>query len=235
MTGVLDLLDATWPAATYGHAGGFTIRDGKGGGSRVSAATADGDNFDEAGIDAAVAAERALGQSPLFMIRGGDECLDRILAQRGYGILTPVNLYAGEVARMADPAPDPMTAFTLWPPFEIMRDVWAEGDIGPARLAIMDRVKGAKTAIMGRSRDRVSGVAFVAMHGNQAMLHALHVAPASRRQGSAVNIMRKAAEWAQDHGATELFLAVTVQNDPANALYASLGMRIVGQYHYRSE
>ncbi|HQU66805.1 MAG TPA: GNAT family N-acetyltransferase [Albidovulum sp.] len=235
MTGVLDLLDATWPAAAYSHAGGFTIRDGRGGGSRVSAATADGEGYDEAGIDAAVAAERALGQGPLFMIRDGDDRLDRILAARGYGILTPVNLYAGEVAKMADPAPDPMTAFALWPPFEIMRDLWAEGDIGPARLAIMDRVKGPKTAIMGRSRDRVSGVAFVAIHGHQAMLHALHVAPASRRQGSAVNIMRKAAEWAQHHGALQLFLAVTEQNEAANALYASLGMRIVGQYHYRSE
>ncbi|MGL4279276.1 MAG: GNAT family N-acetyltransferase [Albidovulum sp.] len=235
MTSVLALLDATWPAASYSRAGGFTIRDGRGGGSRVSAATADDDSYDEAGIDAASAAERALGQTPLFMIREGDDRLDRMLAARGFGILTPVHLYAGEVAAMANPAADPMTAFTLWPPFEIMRDVWAEGDIGPARLAVMDRVKGPKTAIMGRSRDRVSGVAFVAIDGHQAMLHALHVAPALRRQGSAVNIMRKAAEWAQDHGATELFLAVTVQNGPANALYASLGMRIVGQYHYRSE
>ena len=235
MTGVLDLLDATWPAAAFGHAGGFTIRDGRGGGSRVSAATAEGDEYDEAGIDAAAAAQRSLGQRALFMIRDGDDRLDQMLAARGYGILTPVYLYAGEIAAMADPAPDPMTAFTLWPPFEIMRDLWAEGDIGPARLAIMDRVKGPKTAIMGRSRDRVSGVAFVAVEGRAAMLHALHVAPAFRRQGSAVNIMRKAAGWAQDHGATELFLAVTMQNEAANALYASLGMRIVGQYHYRSE
>lgn len=235
MTGVLALLDATWPAAGYSHAGGFTIRNGQGGGSRVSAATADCEELDEAGIEAAVAAERALGQGPLFMIRDGDDRLDRMLAARGFGILTPVQFYAGEVAAIAGPRPDPMTAFTLWPPFEIMRDLWAEGEIGPARLAIMDRVKGPKTAIMGRSRDRVSGVAFVAVEGRAAMLHALHVAPAFRRQGSAVNIMRKAADWAQHHGATELFLAVTVRNEAANALYASLGMRIVGQYHYRSE
>lgn len=235
MTGLFDLLDATWPASAYSHVSGFTIRDGRGGGSRVSAATADGEGFDEAGIEAAVAAEHALGQPGLFMIRDGEDRLDRMLARRGYSILTPVHLYAADVAAMADPTPDPMTAFTLWPPFEIMRDLWAEGDIGPARLAIMDRVNGPKTAIMGRARDRVSGVAFVAVEGQKAMLHALHVAPAMRRQGSAVNIMRKAALWAQDHGATELFLAVTKANEAANALYASLGMRIVGQYHYRSE
>jgi GNAT superfamily N-acetyltransferase len=127
-----------------------------------------------------------------------------------------------------------MSAFALWPPLEIMRDLWAEGGIGPARLAIMDRVTGPKAAIMGRIRDRVSGVAFVATDGPRAMLHALHVTPEQRRQGSAVNIMRKAALWARDQGATELFIAVTKHNQAANALYASLGMRIVGNYHYRS-
>jgi GNAT superfamily N-acetyltransferase len=98
----------------------------------------------------------------------------------------------------------------------------------------MERVRGPKTAILGRAQDRASGVAFVAVDGARAMLHALHVTAAQRRQGSAVNIMRRAAIWAQDHGATALFLAVTRHNHAANALYASLGMRIVGQYHYRS-
>lgn len=235
MTGALALIDATWPAAGYSRAGAFTIRDGRGGGSRVSAATAESGDFSEADIDTAETAACLLGQTPLFMIRGGEERLDGMLAARGYRVLTPVTLYAGNVSALSRPAPDPMTAFDLWPPLEIMRYLWAEGGIGAARLAIMDRVRGPKTAIMGRSRDRVSGVAFVAIDGAQAMLHALHVTPSLRRQGSAVNIMRKSAEWAQDHGATELFLAVTSENEAANALYTSLGMRIVGHYHYRTK
>jgi hypothetical protein len=35
MTTIQALLDATWPAARYAQAGGFTIREGRGGGSRV--------------------------------------------------------------------------------------------------------------------------------------------------------------------------------------------------------
>ena len=233
MTATLALIDATWPAAGYAQAGGFTIREGQGGGSRVSAATTDA-AFSQTDIAAAEAAQSALGQAPLFMIRDGQEALDRALAMRGYRVKDPVALYAAATASLADPAPDPMSAFTIWPPLEIMRDLWAEGGIGPARLAIMERVTGPKTAIMGRARDRVSGAAFVAVDGARAMLHALHVTAAQRRQGSAVNIMRRAALWAQDHGATELFLAVTKHNLAANALYASLGMRIVGHYHYRS-
>ena len=233
MNAILSLLDATWPAAALSRAGAFTIREGQGGGSRVSAATVEGP-FGAGDIEAAEAAQDALGQTNLFMVLGGQQALDDALAARGYRVKDPVVIYAAPTTTLADPAPDPMSAFTIWPPLEIMRDLWAEGGIGPARLAVMDRAVGPKTAIMGRVKDRVAGVAFVAVVENRAMLHALHVAPGLRRQGSAVNIMRAAALWAQDRGATELFLAVTKANEAANALYASLGMRIVENYHYRS-
>jgi ribosomal protein S18 acetylase RimI-like enzyme len=48
-------------------------------------------------------------------------------------------------------------------------------------------------------------------------------------------MMRKAAAWAQDHGAKRFLVLVTAANAEANALYSSLGMRIVGHYHYRSK
>ena len=233
MNAILSLLDATWPAAALSRAGAFTIREGQGGGSRVSAATVEGP-FGAGDIEAAEAAQDALGQTNLFLVLGAQQALDDALAARGYRVKDPVVIYAAPTTTLADPAPDPMSAFTIWPPLEIMRDLWAEGGIGPARLAVMDRAVGPKTAIMGRVKDRVAGVAFVAVVENRAMLHALHVAPGLRRQGSAVNIMRAAALWAQDRGATQLFLAVTKANEAANALYASLGMQIVENYHYRS-
>jgi ribosomal protein S18 acetylase RimI-like enzyme len=67
------------------------------------------------------------------------------------------------------------------------------------------------------------------------MLHALEVTPALRRQGSAHNILRAAALWAQQNGADTLTLVVTVANENARRLYASLGMQPVGQYHYRQK
>jgi GNAT superfamily N-acetyltransferase len=45
--------------------------------------------------------------------------------------------------------------------------------------------------------------------------------------------MRAAARWAARQGAAELALLVTRKNVPANALYTSLGMSVVGSYHYR--
>ncbi len=114
-----------------------------------------------------------------------------------------------------------------------MRELWTAGGIGPARQAVMDRVAGPKTGILARADDTPAGTAFVACDGKTAMIHAIHVAPELRRRGAAGNIMRAAAHWAQDQGAETLALAVTRANDAANHLYASIGMKVVGYYHYR--
>jgi len=234
MTEFLALTDATWPAAAVHRVGAFTVREGHGGGQRVSSATPAG-AWSDADIDDAIAAQARLGQPALFLIGPDDEALDAALAGRGLTIKDPVNVFEAPVDTLAVTPPMIMTSFAIWPPLAIMDDLWAEGGIGPARRAIMDRAAGPKTAIMGRVRDRVSGAAFVALHGTDAMLHALHVAPEHRRQRSAVHIMTHAAHWAQDNGAKRFFVLVTQANTAACALYTSLGMQIVGQYHYRSE
>ena len=227
------VMEGTWGPASSTRLGPWTIRDGKGGGKRVSAATAEG-CWQDTDIPAAEAAMATLDQPKLFLIRENDSMLDQALMARGYRIVDPVMVYAAPIASLATD-PDPMTTFPHWPPMAIAADLWAEGGIGPTRLAVMQRVKGMKTAILGRAQDRAAGVAFVALQQNVAMLHALEVTPSQRRQGSAHNILRAAAKWAQQNDADSLSLVVTVANDPARRLYASLGMKVVGQYHYRQK
>ncbi len=230
---LLTVMEATWGPASTTRLGPWTVRNGLGGGKRVSATTAEGD-WQDADIAQAEAAMSALTQPALFLIREGDGLLDQALMARGYRIVDPVVAYAAPIASMAQP-PDHMTTFPHWPPMAIAADLWAEGGIGPARLAVMDRVQGPKTVILGRAQDRAAGTAFVAIHDNIAMLHALEVTPSQRRQGSAHNILRASALWAQQNGADTLSLVVTVANDPARRLYTSLGMQAVGQYHYRQK
>lgn len=235
---VYDVLEQTWPAASYARVGPWMIRTGAGGGQRVSAATVEGgfeDGFEDGDIPQAEAAMVALTQAPLFMLRHSDGRLDDMLAARGYVRHDPVVVYAAAVADLANPAPSAMAAFPTWPPLSIAVQLWAEAGIGPGRLAVMDRVRGAKTCILGRANDRASGVAFVACHGRTAMLHALEVSPTQRRQGSGRDIMRMAAVWAQGQGADTLCLAVTEGNLAARALYSSLGMTVVRAYHYRKK
>ena len=164
MTDPFDVTDATWPPAAFHCSGAFTVREGHGGGQRVSSATAAGE-WAMSDIEAAEALHRSLGQSPLFMIRPGENALDAALDARGYRIKDPVNIYEAPVENLLRQGASPMSAFAIWPPLAIMRDLWVEGGIGPDRVAIMDRVAGLKTAILGRVNDRVSGVAFVAIHG----------------------------------------------------------------------
>jgi GNAT superfamily N-acetyltransferase len=126
-----------------------------------------------------------------------------------------------------------MTSFVHWPPLQIAVQLWAEAGIGPARLAVMDRAIGPKTALLARQGDRAVGVAYVALHGQVAMVHALEVSPPHRRQGSAQNLLAAAAHWSKAQGADTLGLAVTQSNQPARTLYERLGMVALGGYHYR--
>ena len=234
MTDLPALTEATWPPAAARRLGPWTIRDGQGGGQRVSATTLHGP-FADTDIEQAEAAMTALGQPALFQVWPGQTALDEALAARGYRIKDPVIAYAAPVAALVDPDLPPLAAFAHWPPLGIAHAIWDEAGIGPARRAVMGRVTGPKTAILGRTGDRAAGVAFAACHGRSAMLHALEVSPALRRQGTAHNIMRGAAAWAQDQGAETLFLLVTEANTAARNLYAFLGMQPVGEYHYRSK
>ena len=227
-----EVMEATWPPARSWVSACWTLRDGQGGGKRVSAATALAGWQDEA-IPQAEAEMAAVGQTPLFLIRSGDDLLDQALQSRGYRVVDPVVAYAAPAHALAHPPAPPMSAFPHWPPLHICTDIWAEGGTGDARLAVMQRAIGPKVAILSCVNDRPTGVAFVAMHRQTAMLHALEVRPATRRQGSAHNILRAAAGWALENGADSLALVVTVANTAARNLYASMGMQVVGHYHYR--
>ncbi len=222
-----DVMEATWPPSRRSQLGPFTLRDGAGGGKRVSAASCAGP-FSEADL---AQAEAAMAE-PLMLIHPGNEALDATLAARGWRVVDPVAAYAAPVAALTADLP-PLAAFPHWPPLEVARTIWAEGGIGPERMDVMDRVTGPKAALLARKGDRPAGVAFIACHGTEAMLHALEVRPELRRQGVGQRLLHAAANWAVAEGALRLSLVVTRQNAAACALYARLGMSVVGQYHYR--
>lgn len=226
-----QVMEATWPAAGRTRLGPFTLRQGGGGGQRVSAATVE-DDFADGDLEAAIAAM----PEPLFAIHpdrsAADLALDAALAARGFRLHDPVVAYAAPVPALAGEVPF-LAAFPHWPPLEAVRALWAEGGIGPARVEVMARAEGPHTAILGRSGDRPAGAAFVAVQDGIAMLHALEVRPGQRRQGVGGHLLRAAANWAAGQGAHVLALVVTERNAAARALYARAGMAEAGRYHYR--
>jgi len=187
----------------------------------------------ENNIPQAEQAMRDLGQHPLFMIRPEDDALDMMLDTRGYSISDPTALLSGDIAGLAQQDFPNVTAFTIWPPLQIMYDLWHEAGTDPARFKIMSRVQDPKTALLGRVNDRPAGVAFAAISGETVMVHALEIDSKQRRNGLATYLMRAIARWGVTHGATQITLAVTRENSGALALYHSLGMEEIGGYHYR--
>ena len=224
-----DVCEGTWPPARLWEQDGWFLRDGAGGGKRVSATTIASPT---ALIENAEANMRARRESLLFMIQEGDTALDQVLDDRGYDIVDPVNMYACPISALTDVLVPKVTAFAIWEPLAIMEEIWAKGDIGPDRIAVMNRAQ-TKTGILSRWNEKPAGTAFAAMHDGICMVHALEVLPHQRKQGVAQWMMRAAAFWAEKHQATHMSVLCTQANVAANALYASLGMDVVGQYHYR--
>ncbi len=227
-----EVCEKTWPAASETRVGPWTIRDGQGGGQRVSAATAEASCV-QSDLAEAEAAMQELGQSKLFMVRAGEVGLDALLADNGYVIKDPVNIYACPIAQLTDVEIPRVTAFTIWEPLQIMHDIWASGGIDAARYAVMQRSSCSKTALLGRWNDQPSGTGYVGIHSNIAMVHALEILPHQRGMGVGKWMMRRAAVWASEQGATHMSVICTQANDAANALYTSLGMTLIGKYHYR--
>ena len=222
-------LEATWPPLSSTRLGPFRLRDGAGGGKRVSAAVLEG-AFD----DAAFAKAEAQMDRPLFQLRQGQGSFDQILAARGYRVLDPTVLFAAPIEQIAE-KPRPVSLLTAWPPLAMQRQVWADGGVGAARIAVMERACDPKEGFVARFKNRVAGAGFVAVHDGVAMLHALQIEPEFRRQGVARYMVRGMAHWAMQQGASTFALAVTQDNTSARDLYSALGLTEVDAYHYREK
>ncbi len=229
---LLAAVDATWPPAETLAEGGWVVRRGAGGGKRVSAASSAlaGALPDPA---AAVAAMARWAQPPLFRLGEGEDALDGALSAAGYRLIDPVVIRGAPVGRLVTGDDETARLIRLSTALALAEEIWAAGGIGPGRLAVMARVEGPKTALLAREGDRPVGVAFVACDGDIAMIHAMEVLSAERRRGAGRRLVAGAANWAAEHGAAWLALAVTEANGPALALYDRLGMGPLTRYHYR--
>lgn len=229
---LLAVMDATWAPAEMLTRGNWTIRRGLGGGKRVSAATTDMP-VTGSDIDNAEACMRELSQKPIFMLRSGNADLDAALAERGYRVVDPVLIFAGKTEGIAAINPEPLIAIPCEEPLALMQELWAENGVNAARIAVMRRTKGPKTHLFSRFRDKPAGAGFVAIDNDIAMLHALMVIPEMRRAGLARKLVGRAAIWAEENNARHISAVTTGENLPAQKLFASLGMQVVGKYHYR--
>lgn len=205
------------------------VGQGQGGGQRVSSARLVGEGCDATDIARACAVMDALDQKPSFAVFDSDPpALDTALAAQGFAMGDRVALMA---LALQDDVHGDVTAH--WPPIPAQAALWQAAGIGPARLAIMARAPAPRAALALHVDGSLAACAFVALDRGIAVLHALEVIPALRRQGLGRRMMQGAASWARAQGAMHLALLVVEGNLPARALYDGLGYHRVTGMHYR--
>ncbi len=146
---LFDTLDATWPAKQFINHAGWMIREGAGGGQRVSATTLEAPLKN---VDIAVAERKMqdLRQKELFMVRGSDTGLDAILKSADYGIVDPVVVLVSPVNDLLKHKHTVHPTTQSGTPNTDAQVIWAAGGIGPSRLAIMERATTPKAIIQSR-------------------------------------------------------------------------------------
>ena len=229
---IFETIDLTWPAKEFLELPEWKLRKSIKGGKRVSAVTAIG----KSGIPAIQFVENTLEewcQDKLFMIKAGENSLDEALKERGYCIVDPTNIWSIPAEALSMQQIPPVTAFSIFPPLAIQREIWAANGIDASRIEIMDRVKTPKTTIFGRINAKPAASAFVAVSNKIAMVHALIVDHKFQRQGMGKHVMQKVGVWAHQQGAESVVVLCTKQNQSANNFYKILGMKVIGEYHYR--
>ena len=224
--------ETCWPPLNKKNIGPWVIREGEGGGNRVSSTTAN-DFFRKEDIFIAENHMQLLNQKNIFQILGKDLELDNILDRLGYSLVDKTVVYGSKIAKMSSPCVPPMTAFNIWPPLRIMKDIWEIGGTTDSRISVMERCKVRKTAILGRIENKAAGCAFISEYKGIAILQALFVLPSYRRKGLARFLISESVKWVSYAESAYLALMTDKYNKEARGLYDSLGMKIIDKYHYR--
>jgi len=229
---LFQAIDGTWPAYALHSAGVWTLREGRGAGQRVSAASTICKARKQDIIQAADLMKK-MGQTPLFMVRGEQPELDELLEGFGYKVVDPVDVL---MMRTADLAYYEKTAlevvFTKYP-LAILAEIWRGGGIDAPRLEVMCRAAEPKTCLFSRYDNHPAGAGFIACHNKIAMVHAVEILEHARRKGVAESMMRGAGWWAMQQGVEWFTCLATSENTPAQRLYRKMGMEVATRYHYR--
>lgn len=248
---LLPAMAASWPSREHRVEAGLVLRDdAPEAGSRVRsglvimpdppanpAVDALERYYQIRGGPALLQAARARAES--LAAPGVENALEAALAQRGFAPFDPCLFAIGETKALAcAPAPEGVRLLSVSAPLARLETLWEEGEIGPARRAVMARAiamdqSGLASVIAARIADRIVAAAFLAPGGGDtAFLHALHVGPEARRRGAARGLVHYAALLSAEAGRGRLIAATRLGNAPARALFARCRMVERGGYFY---
>lgn len=227
---------AALPALEEIAVAGWVIRASGGTTKRVNSANPT--RPDARLADVLAPAERlyaARGLPPRFRLTPlADADADARLAVAGYARIDP------SFTMLAPPPPagTPDAAVVLGPPDR----PWQQGHAtasgwtaaqAVAHAAVLARLPAAAVAAMLVEAGRPLAYGVASVGGGRVQLFDIVVAAAARRRGHGRRLVAALLAWGAARGHDEAVLQVLADNDPARALYASLGFVDAFPYHYR--
>lgn len=193
----------------------------------------------------AVRAAEVPGTSPnpraAAYARGVDTDLDRALVAREYRLDTPTLVLTAatrEVQVATTPPHDPRATPGVRvddEPDEAWLGVYhyRGRSLPPVARRLLMSAPAQAFASARDAAGRTVAVGRAASSRGWTGITAMEVVPEARRQGLARQVLRALADWADTRGDPCLYLQVAVGNDPARALYDSVGFGAHHGYHYR--
>jgi ribosomal protein S18 acetylase RimI-like enzyme len=228
----------SWPSLRTVMLDGWVFREAMGYTKRANSAMAlNARGPFAATLDEAERFYTAAGGPTIFRLTplAGDEP-DRILADRGYGVVDETIVMTTALADIA-PADH---AVTIAQDFS---DVWEDGYADAH--ALTPAARRAHRAILERIAPFSKGFA-VAWEDGRPVAFGLGVVergrlglfdivtvPEARQKGAARKLVGALMQWGVEKNATTAWLSVIADNERAKPLYTQLGFRETYRYHYR--
>ncbi len=101
------------------------------------------------------------------------------------------------------------------------------------RREIIHRIAGDKNIARVMMHGNIAGVGLGVVESDWLGLFSIRTLPEFQSQGVAWSLNCALAMWGEDHGAQNAFLQVEASNEPALALYESMGFETMYTYWYR--
>lgn len=167
--------------------------------------------------------------------------LDRLLELEGYRkeMVTTVMISSIEKVRAClNPPEDDYIILHSGPSGEWIDDFIAFEQFPVTRKPVYEKMFAAigprhTFLTLKNAREETIGVGTAIVERGWAGYTNVVIAPPFRRQGAGRRLVRALADWSGQNGASNLYLQVSADNEPAIALYTRSGYRPLYQYHYR--
>jgi ribosomal protein S18 acetylase RimI-like enzyme len=235
---------AAWPAAEIASCGGWRLRFNHGVTNRGGSVWP-GPGASERPLDARIEeverwyAERDASACYQLSPAADPPALDGALAARGYEVHSPVSVeLASADAVAAHAAPDGQEASCTGAPCEEWFEISGRhGRFRGAEVAVyralLGRLRGRAGFALVRAGGEPAAVGLAVVEPPFAGVFSMLTLPAFRGRGLARSVLGALARFAQQRGASRLYLQVEVENDAARHLYARTGFARRYRYHYR--